>query len=504
MVTHNLAPISQSDPSADNAANWSPGEAERRIADHFHQTRYEDIPPATLDFTKCLMLDTIGAAIAGFQAEGATAVADLVTSWGGTPQARIIGRGDMVPAHQAAMANATMARALEIDDVHEQGMLHPTASIVPLALAVSEAAGGISGRQFSEAVVLGIDLAIRIGTAPRAEVAGGRTQPRTQSHTYHIGMLAGAMVAGKIMDLPSAGLQNAMGIAYSQCAGNLQAVAEGALTVRVQQGLSASAAIVSAELARLGVTGAMQSLTGVSGYYNALHGGRCDRAVLIGDLGRRYANEEVSIKPYPCCKHIHTAAAAAEHLVRERRIRADDIERVVIHVKNQEYYDLVCRPEGREERRASMFGERGMVHAQMSLPFVVAVALCDGKVSLDRFEAAGRTSDDVLSMMGRIETVMDGGPDDNVLPTPGIVDVYLAGASTPLTSEVRYVKGHPMNRMSFEDVAGKFMDMTDFSGAWFSRDRRRRIIEMIHAIETLPDMSDLAALLVADTSPANS
>lgn len=475
-----------------------PGAIERQIALHVAQTGHDDIPGPARDFTRICVLDTIGSAVAAVDAEGCASIAGLVAGWGGAEQAHVIGTGARVPAHHAALANSTMARALEIDDAHEQGMLHPTASMATIALAVAEAKGGVSGRDFLTAVALGNDLCVRIGIAPRADISAGRAARRTQSHTYHVGMLAGALVAGKIRGFDADRLQNALGVAYSQCAGNLQGVAEGALTVRAQQGLSSMAGVVSADLAGIGITGALESLTGPCGYYAALHGGRYDPSALTDGLGQTYKVEEISIKPYPCCRHIHTAAAAAEEVIARHGIRPEDVEHVTIRVRNREYYDIVCLPDDKTERREAILSERGWVHAQMCMPFVVATAFVDGRVRLDRFADDKRRAPEMIAMLDRVDAILDLNATEVELPTPGIVEVRLRGQSEPLTATVRYARGHPQNPMRFDDVAAKFMDMTEFAADRFSRDRRLHIIDAVAGIEKVEDMRSFAALLVAD------
>ena len=73
----------------------------------------------------------------------------MIEGWGGSPDATVIGTGARVPAHNAALVNSALARAMELDDVHEQALVHATATMVPVALAVAEQAGGVSGRRSS-------------------------------------------------------------------------------------------------------------------------------------------------------------------------------------------------------------------------------------------------------------------------------------------------------------------------------------------------------------------
>src|SRR6185369_3975802 len=139
-----------------------PRDAAEALVSHALRTRYESLPSATVERTKLIMLDTMGAALAGRDADGCLALRKLVTAWGGTPEATLIGVGTRIPAHNAALVNATMARALELDEVHEQALVQSTATIVPVALAAAERWGQTSGKELIAAVAVGLDVCCRL------------------------------------------------------------------------------------------------------------------------------------------------------------------------------------------------------------------------------------------------------------------------------------------------------------------------------------------------------
>jgi 2-methylcitrate dehydratase PrpD len=132
------------------------------------------------------------------------------------------------------------------------------------------------------------------------------------SLTYQTGVLAGSLVAGYLAGLTRPQLLDCLGIAYSQVAGNLQGLFEGTLTVRLQQGIAAQAAVMALEFARAGITGAREPLEGRAGWYPAFFGGHFDysRDRLLHDLGMRFLGDEISIKPFACCKYGHNVITA--------------------------------------------------------------------------------------------------------------------------------------------------------------------------------------------------
>ena len=65
----------------------------------------------------------------------------MVRAGAATAEPTAIGRRDRLPAPPAALVNGTLAHSLDFDDTHLPSVLHPSASVVPAALAVAEARG---------------------------------------------------------------------------------------------------------------------------------------------------------------------------------------------------------------------------------------------------------------------------------------------------------------------------------------------------------------------------
>ena len=473
------------------------------LADHAASLTYADLPKSTVEAAKCLMLDTLGAAIAGRFGDGCQELEGLVTRWAGEPAARIWGSGRMVPAHNAALLNSSMGRALEIDDVHEKALLHSTVSMVPIALAIAELQGGASGRDVIAAVALGVDMAARLALSPTIAVGGEEYEYRGMSWTYQTSYMMGSLVAGKLLGFDRDQLRNALGVAYSMCAGNQQCLIEGSLTVRVQQGIASQGAVMAAEMSRAGITGTLNSLEGRFGWFNTFYRGRYDRSIVTEGLGERYETEQVSIKPFTCCKYTHTAIAAALDARAKGGFAPQEIERVVVHVNNREYWNVVCDPLAPKRNADVIGGPRGEVVAQFSLPYVVAAALTRGRVGLAEFTEATRNDRGLLDLTARVEPVIDVETDSlegRIIPTPGMVDVYLKGGSSSqpriVKGYARYAKGHPENPMSYDEVAEKLRDVVRESGCGMPQAHIERVVGTMRRIEELDDVRELIGALV--------
>ena len=227
--------------------------------------KYDDMDVANREAVKRLTLDCLGAGIAAAFEPGVVELRDLATDWGGREDASLIKSGKRVPAHHAVAVNSTACRALEIDDVHETAVIHTSATVVPVALAMAErSADPISGKEFIAAVTAGIDVANRISLASRVD-SGEGFRARRWSSTNLVGTLAGALTAAKVARANAATTLHALGYGYSNAAATKQGLADQALSVRVQHGVCSANGVVAAELALRGLTAPIHPLEGHTG-----------------------------------------------------------------------------------------------------------------------------------------------------------------------------------------------------------------------------------------------
>ncbi len=358
-------------------------------------TRFADIPPDVVEASKKSILDTLGATLAGSGAVGCREVVALVREWGGKREASVINHGDILPLPNAVFANAVMARAVELDDVHEKGTLHASATIIPAALGAAEYRKNVSGKDFLAAVSLGTDLTCRLALAPRISPAITGI-----SYTYTHGNLGAAAVASRLLGLDETQTLNAMGIAYCQGVGNRQSSFEGALTVRVQQGLTAKAGIISALLAQRGITGVQNVLQGKYGYYTVFERNDYNPDLLTKDLGKHFEGKNISYKLYPCCKFTHGAIEGILEMAKRHGIGSDQVAEIRVGI-NRQGFELVCEPYG------DKVDPRKVVDAQFSLYYTVATALVRGRVFIDDFNEEIIRDREVLEVARRVKPYVD-------------------------------------------------------------------------------------------------
>lgn len=455
-------------------------DASRLFARHFLETRFEALPAEVVRITKMEILDTLGVAIAGASQPGAMQLRELVQDWGGKPESHLLGSAMRVPAHDAAQVNATMAHALDYDDVHERSYVHPGVVAVPTTFAAAEQVGGLNGKDLITAIALGVDLICRLASAARPGI-----DPFTIGwhNTTLYGYLTAALTAGKIMGLNEEQMIHACGIAYHQGAGNAQAIIDGALTKRMGPGFSVRAGVMAARLAEKGVTGATHSLEGLKGLYSLYHQGQYDRNILLRDLGSHFEGVNVSFKPYPSCRGSHPSIDAALTLARRHDIKPEDIKEIIAY-NGPGQYNLLSTP------LAIKIRPRTPVDMQFSVPWTVSVALLNRRVTTEDFTPKMMDNPAILELTGKVKPQLD-----PTLVTPGggvepaRVEVVMKNGRR-FSEQVNTASGTPEHPISYEDCARKFTDNAVAAGLVQSR-----IAEVIEQVDRLEDMPDATALV---------
>lgn len=445
------------------------------IAAKLRKVDAEDLPPAVIDICKKDVLDTVAVAFAGSTAAGIPALVDLNRQWGGRQESSLIACSAKVPAPMAAFVNSCMGHALDFDDTHDEAVLHAGVCTVPPALAIAERQGGISGRLLISAVAGGMELMCRLGVATKLP------PPKTGwAYTSVYGAFGATATCAKLLDLTYDQTLNALGIAYSSAAGNMQCIEDGALTKRMQPGFAARAGLEAALLAQAGITGARNILDGKYGLFRVYHKDDYDRSRLLSNLGREYEMANLSFKPYPCCRYTHPYIDAAIAL--GKAVDLEQITTVTVFVGAAELF--LCEPP--DVKRSP----RTTVDAQFSIPWTVAVALTNGTVRIGDFTSEALRDSRLLSLAQKVAIrVADGAHDRGI--AKGTVEVTLMGARKFVES-VLHAKGHPRNPMNWDDISSKFSDCANWGQRRLDVKSIAGVIDMVRDLELVDDVGDLA------------
>jgi len=186
----------------------------RLISEQAASLTYEALPRELVELIKQIVLDTLGVAIgASGLAPEARIVAEYVQALGGRPESTVFGCGFKAPAPWAAFVNGSLGHMLDYDDVGAGG--HVGIATVPVALAVAEKLGRVSGRDFITAIAAGTDLHTRLDLAVRLP---DWTMTEGWFATQLFGFLSGAITAARLRGFDEARTENSLGIAFTRSA----------------------------------------------------------------------------------------------------------------------------------------------------------------------------------------------------------------------------------------------------------------------------------------------
>jgi 2-methylcitrate dehydratase PrpD len=225
------------------------GRATAALAAFASRLEFADIPVEVVQKAKLCVLDTIGCCVYGVTLAPVGKLMRMVLAEEARPAAQIMGTAHRTSPANAVLVNATAAHAFQLDEVHTGSTLHPGSVVVPTVVALSEAAGGVSGRDFVTAMIAGYEVGIRVGQASK-----GLMFKRGYHNQGTTGPLAAAAAAARLLRLDETRTMHALGLAASQAAG-LMAVQEGANAKAFHSGRAAQSGVYAALLAKEGYTG---------------------------------------------------------------------------------------------------------------------------------------------------------------------------------------------------------------------------------------------------------
>lgn len=452
-----------------------------QIAEFVCGLSYQAIPQTAQIRARQLMTDTLGVGLAGSQHPNFRAalsgVQEIPGSLGDHP---VIGSSIRLTAPYAALTNGVACHALDFDDTHTASIVHGSAILTPLVLALAEEIGR-SGRDALTAFIAGWEVAARVGIA-----SGNSFHNRGFHSTAIAGIFGATAAAGRLLDLTAEQMTNAFGLCASQAAGINEFLVNTSSSKGYHVGWAARNGMEIAYLARACATGPTTVFEGHTGLFRT-HGlpELTSPDKLTAGLGEAWEIERVSIKPYPCCHFAHGAVDCAIAL-REDGITAEQV-RSVHAIIDEVAANFVCRPLESKYRPDSAYG------AKFSLPYLVACGLIDGRCDQASFSAESIGRDELLELARKVD-FEDAPKNTTGFPQyfPGHLIVTLHDG-TVIEKRVPINRGNPDAPLSDRDIADKFRRNVE---GVVTAARADVIVEKLQALDMLSDMSDLTRELV--------
>ncbi len=415
----------------------------RALAEFVAGLSDERLPRQVPERAKLLVFDSVGIALRARHEADSTpslvAAAQKLGLTGGT--ATVIGDGAGYTPAGAALVNGTLMHSLDFDDTHASGSIHPSAPIVPAALAAAEMTGA-GGAYVLAAIVAGYEVQIRLSLA-----LGPSDHYRRGYHpTATCGTFGAAAAAANIFGLDADGIERAFGICLSQASGSMQFLFDGAWTKPFHVGHAAQSGLTAACLAGEGFRGPGEAIEGKNGFLHA-YAPDADPAKAIAGLGEVWETMAIAVKPYPSCRYSHAAMDALIRIRADNDIEAADVEAVEIGLP-ETGWNIIGDPAADKQT------PKNVVEGQFSMPFAAAVALRQGGMEWDDYDRfIGDPA--ILDLCRRVNSVIDPRAEAE-FPNPLSAVARVRTARGQFEEFVVIPKGEPENFLSIAELRAKF------------------------------------------------
>ena len=444
-----------------------------KLAQFVVDAKYDAFPPQAIKTAKVAVRDCLGVALAGSREEDAKICAAIAREENAKEETTVIGAGFKTSALSAALANGTAAHAMDYD--HSFTLMgQPTAPIIPATFALGESLGA-SGRQVIEAYMVGYEVTAKLVHSLSDSNHEGWHAPSS------LGAFGAAAACAKLLGLNAGQTEMALGITASMASGVVANF--GTMTKPLHVGHGARNGVLAAKLAKKGFTANAKAIEAASvGYYQTHHGGTAVHESAIEELGRDYAllSDGLRIKPYPCGGLTHQVIDSVLEFRSKHNLTPDMIDSVAVDVVKHTF-----------DRIAFRVPQNG-IQGKFCMPYLVARALIDGKVSLHAFTDEAVRDANVLKLAEKVQMNLDttlkktdpGG-------RPCRVTIRLKNGQT-YTREAQHSKGSPEFPMSEDELRGKF---TECAREVLSESDSRRVLENIESLEKLSSIGPLCEML---------
>ncbi len=437
---------------------------------------FDDLSQDVVAKCKELILDSLACGIGGSQTPLGVMALELAKEMGGNPQATVWGSGFRTSSPSAAFVNATAANAMDYDDTSPVG--HPGSSVVPAVWALGEQLGS-NGKSIIEACVAGYEVTARVASAIKPSY-----QRYRQIHGIGSAQIFGA-VAGcsKLLKHDLENTLNAFGIAGASApvahAGKFGWKDKTIGSIKDNVAWPSEAGMRAALLAGKGYHGSESILDGEHGFWIMAGSDQCDFRQLT-DFGS-FRILQVSLKPYPCCRWIHTTLDIIGQFMKEEGLKPGAISGIKVFST---------------EAMADCFGgcsPKTFIDAQFSLPIAIALKLHQ-IAHQDWFRAESWNNPQVLDTAGKVKVFYAEEQQNRFLELkrqnariPAKVEITTSSGSK-LAGYSDLAWGAPEKPLSKDDRLAKCKNLTR---NLLSPGQQDSLIARVEVLDELPGIHDL-------------
>ncbi len=331
-------------------------------------------------------LNWLGCAIGAVQHEAPQAAIKACQVLQGAAQASVLGGSQKLDMASAALVNGISSHTFDFDDTHLKTIIHPAGPVASALLAMAEHTGA-TGRELIDALVLGIDVACRVGNM---------MYPDHYDRGWHItgstGTLGAAAACARLLKLSEQQTLMALGIAASQPIGMREQF--GTMTKPFHPGGSARAGLMSALLAREGFTASPRAIEAPRGMSQTISV-KNDWREITDELGQRFEISFNSYKPFACGIVIHPAIDGCVQLRNAHGLKASDIASVDLKV-----HSLVLELTGKKTPQDGLQAKFSVFHS-------CAAGLMNGRAGEDEYHDHFVQSAETITLRDKVSALVD-------------------------------------------------------------------------------------------------
>lgn len=453
-------------------------DASARLIAHALAVEWKDLPAPTRLRSLELLGDTLAVGVAGRSAAFSDAVLASANNWGGSHGGEgcfVLGApGISLTAPYAAFVNAYQIHAQEFDCVHEPAVAHPLATVLAAIMAQAARSNNCTGTDFLSAMIAGVEIVATLGMAAKGTLKFFR--PAT------VGIFGCVAALARLRALDPETTRNAFGYALAYASGTMQAHVEGKPTLALQVAGAARSAIEAIDLAIVGLPGPRGSIEGEFGLLSLFENDP-ELGPELAKLGKGWRIDEVSWKPFPTGRAAHGAIVALQSLVNEHGVTRETLERFE--------YDappLISRLVGRPARP-----DMSVAYARLCFPWLGALLLRDGAISLDAFSVDNLADPTLLEIAGRIEVRINENTDQSAFAPASGMAVLRDGRAIRVDVESQY--GTPQWPLDEIAQLEKWQACLTFGGL---SGRAENLKQLISNFDQLDDVADAIARVLVN------
>ncbi len=434
---------------------------------------YVDLSEAARQQLKMRVLDALGCAIGALDGEPVGLIRAQIEDFGGSEHCTLIGGGRTAP-DRAAFYNSALVRYLDFNDSYlaKGETCHPSDNLGAV-LAAAEYAKR-SGRDFLTALAVAYQVQCRLSDVAPVRAKG----------FDHVTQMAYAVAASVARALGLDQSRTANAIAIGGTAFNALRVTRTGLLSH-WKGLAAPNTAYgcthAAFLAMRGVTGPLEVFEGNKGFMDTIS----------GPFEIDWAHEDLEwvthtmLKRYNAETHAQSTIEGLMELKDEYGFSADDITRIEIDTFDVAYHIIGGGEEGDKTLVATK------EEADHSLPYMVAVALLDGRLMPEQYLPERIQRQDVQSLLRQV-SVRPVAAYSQRFPgeMPCRITIWLRDGRV-LAKEKDDFEGYITRPMRWDTLVEKFERL---SQPYTDAGLRREIVEAVANLDAI-QVSDLTQLL---------